>query len=101
MERELGLELLRDCFGDLTLNGEHVRQIAIVGLRPEMRIGPRVDQLRVHADTLANALHAAFKHMGDTELLADLAQVAFASSLVLRDRSATDHFQVRDLREVG
>ena len=40
-------------------------------------------------------------HMGDAELLADLAQVAFASGLVLHDRSATDHFQVRDLREVG
>ena len=35
------------------------------------------------------------------ELPADLAQVAFASGLVLHDRSATDHFQVRDLREVG
>ena len=93
--------MLRDFFGNLTLNGEHVRQIAIVGLRPEMRIGPRVDQLRVDADTVASALHAAFKHMGDAELLPDLAQVAFASGLVLHDRSATDHFQVRDLREVG
>ena len=74
----LGLELLRDCFGDLTLNGEHIRQIAIVGLRPEVRVGSRVDQLRVDADTVAVALHAAFKHMGNAELLADLAQVAYA-----------------------
>jgi hypothetical protein len=66
-----------------------------------MCVGAGVDQLRVDADTVASALHAAFKHMGDAELLAYLAQVAFASGFVLHARSATDYFQVRDLREVG
>jgi hypothetical protein len=83
------------------LDGEHISQIAIVGLCPQMRVGAGIDQLGVDPDAVASALHAAFEHMGDAELLADLAQVPFASAFVLHGRRATDHFQVRDLREVG
>jgi hypothetical protein len=36
-----------------------------------------------------------------SELLADLAQIARRAGLVLHHRGAADHFQVRDLREVG
>ena len=61
----------------------------------------RIDQLRVHAHTIAHALHTAFHQMRDPELLRDLAQVARDSSLVLHHRSAADHFQVGDLGEVS
>src|SRR5712692_371015 len=39
--------------------------------------------------------------MSDAELLTDLAQVALPASFILHDRSAADHFQVRDLCQVG
>ena len=37
------LQLIGDRLGDLALDGEDIGQIAIVGLRPEMRVGLRVD----------------------------------------------------------
>ena len=39
--------------------------------------------------------------MRHAELLADLAQIARGAGLVLHDARAADHFQIRDLREVG
>ena len=42
-KRKLSLKLIGNCFGNLTLNGENVRQIAIVGLGPEVRVASGVD----------------------------------------------------------
>ncbi len=39
--------------------------------------------------------------MRHAELLADLAQIARRAGLVLHDRRAADHLQIRDLGEVG
>jgi hypothetical protein len=32
--RKFGLQLVGNCLGDLTLNSEHVREIAVIGLSP-------------------------------------------------------------------
>ena len=101
VRRKLGLQLIGDGFGDLALDGKDIGQIAIVGLRPQMRIGPRVDQLRVHPHLVGRALHAAFEYMRHAELLADLAQIARSAGLVLHHAGAADHFQVRDPGQVG
>ncbi len=45
--RDFGLELISDRLSDFTLDGKDICHIAIVGLRPEMGIGARVDELRV------------------------------------------------------
>ena len=58
------------------MDGEDIGQIAIVGLRPQMRVGARVDQLRIHPHFVGRALHTAFEDMRHAELLADLAQIA-------------------------
>ena len=65
-----------------------------------MRVGPGIDQLRIHAHAIGRTLHAALEQMGHAKLLADLAQVARDAALVLHDAGATDHLQVRDLRQV-
>ena len=51
--RKLGLKLIGDGFGDLALNGKDVRKIAIISLRPEMRVVAGIDQLRVHPHAIA------------------------------------------------
>src|SRR5436190_12783277 len=43
--RKLDLQLRDDLLGQLTLNGEYVRQLAIVMVRPNVGVGARVDQL--------------------------------------------------------
>src|SRR5262249_6754796 len=40
---DFGLKVLSDSLRDLTLDSEHVVQIAIVLLRPKMRVRPRID----------------------------------------------------------
>ncbi len=83
------------------MNGEHVREIAIVGLRPEMSIGAGVDELSIDTDAIGGALNAAFQHMGNTELTADLAKIAGANGLILHDTGAADYFEVCNLRQIG
>ena len=90
--RQLGLKLIGDFLRNLALDGKDIGEIAIISLRPQMCVIARIDQLRVHAHTIAHALHAAFHQMRDSELLRDLAQVARDSSLVLHHRSAANHF---------
>src|SRR5205823_928734 len=98
---KLRLELIGDSFCDLALNSENVGQIAIVSLRPEMRIGARIDQLRVYSHAIANTLNTSFQDMRDAKFISDLAQVTFRSGLILHNRSAADDLQVRDPGQVG
>ena len=58
--REFRLELVGDSFCDFALNGENVGQIAIVSLRPPMRVSTCIDQLRVHSHAVACALNTSF-----------------------------------------
>jgi hypothetical protein len=55
------LQLVGNRFGDLALNGEHIRQIAIIGLSPNVCIVTGVDQLRDYPHTIGGTLHAAFQ----------------------------------------
>ena len=55
------MQLIGDGLGDLALDGEDIGQIAIISLRPKMRVGPRVDQLRIYSHTIGRALDAAFE----------------------------------------
>src|SRR5947199_10232994 len=66
-----------------------------------MRVVARVDQLCVYAHLAAGALHASFKQVRDAKLLRDLAQITRCRVFVLRYTGTTDHFQVRDLGEIG
>src|SRR3954452_1743890 len=70
--RKLRLELIGDGFCDLTLDGKNVGQIAIVSLRPEMRIGARIDQLGVYSHAIANALNTSFQDMRNSKFISNL-----------------------------
>ena len=93
--RKIGPQRPNDTFGQLGLDREEVGQFAIECLRPDVVVGPRVDELGIDPDAVAGASHRAFEDMGDTERFADLAQVARASAILLH-RGATDDFQVGD-----
>src|SRR6202162_4934724 len=99
--RKFGLELIRDRFCDLALNGEHVVEWTIVNLRPHMRVGAGIDQLRVHAHFAGGTLDTAFEQVRDAELLSNLAQIACNTAFVLHYRRAADDLQVCDLGQVG
>ena len=98
--RNFRLELGGDRPGDFALNGKEIRDIAIVGLRPEVGIGAGIDELRVDAQMIAGALHAAFEEMRHAEFLSDLPQVT-RFGLVLAGRGAADHFEIGDPGQVG
>jgi hypothetical protein len=93
--------LIGNRLGDLALDGEDIGQIAIVGLCPQMRVGPRVEQLRIYPHFIGRALHAPFDDMCHAELLSDLAQIARRAAFVLHDARAADHFQVGNLGQMG
>ncbi len=82
------------------MDGEDIGQVAIVGLRPEMRVSPRVEQLRVNSNFVGSPLYAAFDDMCYAELLADFAQIARRAALVLHDARAADHFEISNLCQV-
>src|SRR5438477_385874 len=99
--RKLCLELVSNRLCDLALNGEDIREIAIVSLRPKMRVIACIDQLRINAHAIGCALHAALEHMRHSKLFADFAQIAFYAALIMHHARAADHLQVGDLRQVS
>jgi hypothetical protein len=48
-----------------------------------MRVGPRVEQLRIYPHFVGRPLHTAFDDMRYAELLSDFAQIARDSALIL------------------
>ena len=77
---------------------EKICQLAIESISPNVCIGLRVDELRVHPHAIADASHRAFQNMRDPERLPDLAQISHPF-FILPHRRATNHFQVRYLRQ--
>ncbi len=72
--RQLHVDLTGNRARYLTLQREHVTQIAFVASRPQMLIGPCVDKLRRHAHAVARACHCAFDDGVDIQLASDLGQ---------------------------
>src|SRR4029450_8057648 len=64
------VELIDDLLRDLALDRKYICDIAIVMLSPKVRIVARVDQLRVHPNSPARALDAAFDHMRNAQVFA-------------------------------
>src|SRR5262249_41394337 len=65
--------------GDLVLDGEDVRQLAVVRLRPEVVAVGDVDQLGADPQPVAGLADAALQDGADAELFADLADVLVAA----------------------
>ena len=62
---------------------QNIIERAIVTLRPEVFVAPRINQLSSDANTIAGRLHASFDNVRHAKLIRDFAQVTFYPSLVL------------------
>ena len=97
---ELRLDRGDDRLGDLVLHREHVGEVAVVALRPDVAAGGDVVELRRDAHALAVLAHAAFDHVADAELLGDLLHVD-GLALVGERGVARDHEEPAQLGQRG
>src|SRR5258708_7564516 len=81
--------------GNVVLNREQVRRVAVDPPRPKVPAASGVDQLRGNPDAIARSPHRAFKHRADAEIAADGANIDRAS-LVGEARIARYHHQAGD-----
>src|SRR4030095_1579545 len=92
---ELGLQRLRDSFGDLALDAKDVSQLPVIGVCPEVGISLRVNQLHTDPHLVGHFLHAALKNVRYAKLLGDLGEIG-RLALILLGGSAWNYFQTRD-----
>src|SRR5688572_2761757 len=74
LRRELNLYLVSDGAGDVALKREHVTQIALVLLAPEVCVGRGVNQLRRDSNAAVRPQHGALDDGVDVERLGNLGQ---------------------------
>jgi hypothetical protein len=56
-----------DLLGDLALDRENVLDVAIIGLGPEMFVGPGIHELAHDADPVSGPPHAPLEDRGDAQ----------------------------------
>src|SRR5690348_10902318 len=97
---ELRLDRCNNRLGDLVLHSEHVGEIAVKALGPDMAAGDDVNELRANANAIAVLAYTAFDHVADPEFFADLLEMdAFA--FVCEGRIASDDEKPAQLRQRG
>ena len=92
------LELLDHVGGDLVLDREDVVELAVVGLRPKVRVGAGLDQLRRDPHRVARLAHRAFEHVRHVQRPRDLRNRNLLA-LERERRRARRHLQLRNLRQ--
>jgi hypothetical protein len=98
--KQFGAERPREPTSDLALGLHQIVTIRIEVVGPDMRTRFRVDQLHVDLNPVDKPSHAAFEHIADPEVAANLLHVNWFA-LVGEGGGASDHEAVGDLREVG
>src|SRR2546421_1612908 len=93
------MKVVRDFLRDLTLDCKQPIQIAVVFLGPDVRVGARVDQLRVQVKNRAGSADAAFQDMRYSQIISNLTEISFAA--IFHHAGPADDFQVADLRQLG
>ncbi len=91
----------RDGRSDFTLNGKDVPrgQLPVKGLRPQVLISLRVDQLCIDTQAVTGSLHAAFEQRARSQFLPDLTHVLWRIA-IFHDRSTGNHFQAGQLGQL-
>jgi len=69
------LQSLGDVGRDIAFDGENIVQLAIVALRPKMRVVPGIDELDMDSHPIAGFAHRAFENVRYAKLLCDLGDV--------------------------
>jgi hypothetical protein len=69
---QMDLQCGDDGTRDLVLEGEDVLEVTIEALRPKVKAGGRVDQLRINPDPSRDTPDAAFEHIAYLQVLRDL-----------------------------
>src|SRR5579871_545278 len=90
---ELELDFTRDSRGDFSLQAESISEIAVVLVRPDMRLRGHLNELQGCANARLLPPDTSFEDVVDRNLLPDLRNV-FATVLVARRGKAPDHRQV-------
>jgi len=96
--RELHVQRLGDRRRDLVLDGEDVRQLSIVALRPQVTSVSSGNELRRDADARACFPDASLEHGGDAQRAGDTPDV-FVLAFERERRRARDHLQSGDARQ--
>jgi hypothetical protein len=86
---------MRETAADLFLGLGEALPVGLEPLGPEVPSGLGVDQLHVDPRLAARSPHAAFEHIPDTELAADLPHID-RPALVGEGGAASDHKAVGD-----
>ena len=89
----------RDIRRNLLLERQHLAQLAVIALRPDMAIRGGTDQLRRHAHARSRAHQRPFDHGLDLQLLADCRE-RLVRTLVLPRRGPRDHIETLHLSEL-
>lgn len=95
VRRKFRFQLACDLLRKRALDCEHVCEIAVVLLCPNVAVVKRIDQLHYQTHAIAGSSHAALQYRRDSQFLCDGANVV-SFGAVLHDRRAGDYFQVLD-----
>ena len=88
--RKLRLQSVGDFLRHFALHRENIFEIAIVSLRPQVRIGPSVNELHIDANLIAGFLNGPLEQGCDTKFVGDRLQViGFALVLAVEVREMT------------
>ncbi len=93
------MQRLGYALGQLLLNGEDVRDLTVVPLRPHMRVPVGIDELRHDADTIGGSTNAPLEDVTHRECLGDLTQRAVRAAKC-RHGGSRGHLERRDLAQL-
>ena len=96
---DFGVQSFGDSLRNLALDGEQIIQITVVLLGPNVRVGARVDQLRIQVNPITAPACASFQHVRYAKRIADLAHISFTA--IFHHAGPADHFEIGDLRQLG
>ena len=93
------LQRASDRCRDLALHREHILQLAIVGLRPQLAAVGCLDQRRDDAHLIALLAYCSFEQRRHAELRPDGGSIVLLFAAELERRIAPDHLDVVHLRD--
>src|SRR5947209_15763765 len=97
-ELELGTDRRNNAFGESILQLEHVSQLAVEAIGPDMRPCCGVDELPSETEAIGTAANAALDDVTDAKFTSDLADV-YTLAAIRERRVSSDHEQSRATRK--